>query len=84
MHLPSSLAADPSLLREFVRWATGERVANGRNLEILEQRLAGEEEATDKAEAERRGLPDTWIHDRDGWALVIESKIESPLTKDQL
>jgi hypothetical protein len=83
--LASSLAAEPLLLRKFVRWATGERILNGRKLEVLEQRLPGEEEeAVDEAEAERRGVPNAGIHDRDRWALIIKSKIESPLTRDQL
>ncbi len=82
--LASSLATDPSLLRKFVRWVTGKRIPNGRRLEVLEQSLPGEEEAVDESEAERRGLPDAWIHDRDSWALVIESKIESLLKRDQL
>jgi hypothetical protein len=42
--LASSLAAEPLLLRKFVKWVTGERILNGRKLEILEQRLPGEEE----------------------------------------
>jgi hypothetical protein len=83
--LASSLAAEPLLLRKFVRWVTGERIPNGRKLEVLEQRLPGEEEeAEDESQAARRGLPDAWIHDRDRWALVIESKVESPLTRGQL
>ncbi len=82
--LVSCLGNDPKLLRGFVQWATGEKVPAGRRLEIVEQRLPGEEEATDEKEAERRGLPDAWIHDGKGWALIIESKIESPLKRDQL
>jgi len=79
----SSLAADPPLLRKFVGWASGEHVPRT-HLEILEQRLPGEEETGDDAEGERKGLPDAWIHGNDAWALVIESKIESPLKGDQL
>ncbi len=82
--LVSCLAGDPRLLRKFVRWATGDSVPAGRRLEVLEQRLPGQEEVADEAEAERRGLPDAWIHDGKGWALIIESKIESPLKRDQL
>jgi hypothetical protein len=82
--LVSCLGNDPKLLRGFVQWATGEKVPADRRLEIVEQRLPGEEEATDEKEAERRGLPDAWIHDGKGWALIIESKIESPLKRDQL
>jgi hypothetical protein len=50
----------------------------------MEQTLPGEEEPTDEVEAERRGLPDGLIHDNCGWALIIESKIQSALTSDQL
>jgi hypothetical protein len=81
--LVSVLAADPVLCRRFVHWATGER-APGARLDIIEQTLPGEEEPSDEEEAERRGLPDGWIHDGTNWALVVESKIESPLNPDQL
>jgi hypothetical protein len=50
----------------------------------LEQQLPGEEEATDELEVERKGLPDAWIHDGDGWALLIESKIQATLRQGQL
>jgi hypothetical protein len=82
--LVSSLEADRRLLRRFVAWVTGSADTVPRNLEIVEQQLPGEEEARDEQEAERRGLPDAWIHDDDTWALIIESKIQAPLTKGQL
>ncbi len=82
--LVSSLAADTGLLRRFVQWVTDGNHPSSRRLEVLEQRLPGEEEVASEAEAERRGLPDAWIHDGKGWALVIESKIKSPLSRDQL
>jgi hypothetical protein len=53
-------------------------------LHIVEQSRPGEEEPSDELVAERKGLPDAWIHDGNKWALVIESKIESPLSIDQL
>jgi hypothetical protein len=81
--LVSSLTADPGLLRRFVQWVTAER-APSTQLHIVEQTLPGEQEPGDEEEAERRGLPDGWIYDSKGWALVIESKIESPLNQDQL
>ena len=81
--LVSSLANDPLLLKEFIRWATGEKSLSSR-LTVVEQTLPGEEELGDEEEAERRGLPDGWIFDNNGWCLVIESKIESPLRRDQL
>ena len=82
--LVSCLAGDRALLRKFVRWTTSSSILSLRRLEVLEQRLPGEEELLDESETEKRGLPDAWIHDRDEWALLIESKIESPLKRDQL
>ncbi len=38
----------------------------------------------DEDEAERRGLPDAWIHDGESWSLLIESKVASALHNDQL
>ena len=82
---PSSAppAEDRRLLRRFVRWATGESAPSQRGLQIVEQRLPGEPE-TDEQEYERLGLPDAWIFDNNGWCLLIESKISSTLTADQL
>jgi len=78
------LARDRRLLRQFVQWATGEACPPWRNLSILEQRLPGELEAPDEDVAARRGLPDAWIHDSNTWSLLVESKIEAPLQRDQL
>lgn len=82
--LVSSLANDPNLLRKFIRWTTTEERPPRSQLSVVEQTLPGDEEPRDEDEAERRGLPDGWIYDDDGWCLVIESKIESPLNRDQL
>lgn len=79
----SSLANDPTLLRKFITWATGQKPPNS-ELSVVEQTLPGSEEPRDEDEAERRGLPDGWIFADNGWCLVIESKIESPLGRDQL
>ncbi|MFQ5778798.1 MAG: hypothetical protein ACE5IP_12400 [Terriglobia bacterium] len=81
--LVSCLAADQELLRKFVEWVTGEGLASAKNLEIIEQKLPGEEEVAED-DAERRGLPDAWIHDGNGWAVVLENKIGSPLKREQL
>jgi hypothetical protein len=78
------LRSDGVLLRKFVKWATGDRIERNRPIEVLEQQLPGEEEVTDELEVERKGLPDAWIHDGDGWALLIESKIQATLRQGQL
>lgn len=79
--LVSALYEDRGLLNAFVQWITGEKPPNG--LSIVEQRLPGEEEA-DEEDAERRGLPDAWIHNGDDWCLLVESKVTAPLTAEQL
>lgn len=80
--LMTSLVAEPRLLRHFVRWVTGQAVQ--RRLDIEEQQVPGEESGDNEEDAERRGLPDAWIHDGHSWALIIESKIKAPLTNGQL
>src|SRR5579885_2106767 len=80
--LVSSLASDPVLLRRFIKWATGQKAPTSQ-LSIVEQSLPGDEEPQEE-EADRRGLPDGWIFDDNGWCLVVESKIESALYRDQL
>lgn len=79
--LVSALWEDEKLLRNFVAWITGAK-PSGR-LEIVEQRLPGENEV-DEAEYEKRGLPDGWIYDTNEWSLLIESKVKAPLSVDQL
>jgi hypothetical protein len=81
--LISSIASDPVLLDKFIRWSTGEKHRSSQ-LHVVEQTLPGDEEPHDEDEAERKGLPDGWIYDTGGWSLVIESKIKSPLNRDQL
>jgi hypothetical protein len=77
------LAEDKDLLKRFVRWLAGESLPESWKLTVLEQQLPGEEEPSEE-EAEERGLPDAWIHDDNSWSLIIESKINAPLTLDQL
>jgi hypothetical protein len=82
--LMTALHEDRRLLKEFIRWVTGKTPPDIRRLRVTEQRLPGEEEPTVEASLGRRGLPDGWIQNDGGWTLLIESKIESPLTSDQL
>lgn len=81
------LANDGALTKKFVQFATGHNVPAGIDLSVSCQLLPGEPIALVEEEdyAERRGLPDAWIYDAEsGFAVVIECKLTSPLTKDQL
>lgn len=77
------LTEDRKLLRAFAHWATGRNPPLVKHLHIVEQMLPGEDELPE-SEAEQKGLPDAWIHDDETWALVIESKVSSPVRADQL
>ena len=63
---------------------TGERPPASHRLELLEQRLPGEQEMDDEAEAERRSLPYASIHYGNTWALILENRIQAPLRVGQL
>lgn len=81
--LMSSLNEDSILLKEFIHWVTEAQLPVG-ELIVQEQSLPGELEEPEGDEEERRGLPDGCIHNGESWALVIESKIASPLESDQI
>lgn len=77
------LSEDRSLLGLFLGWLGLPPPSPADRLIVEEQRLPGEAEPPE-AEAERRGLPDLVIHDDDEWCILIESKVQAPLTSDQL
>lgn len=79
-----SLNQDKELLKDFLHKFGPLKTPSMRALRIIEQGLPGSAEAEDEEQAEKRGLPDAVIFNDTGWALAIESKIQSSLTKDQL
>ena len=81
--LVTGLAQDAGLLREFIQWVTKKRHPRGTKIHIVEQTLPGEIELKED-ETEEHGLPDAWIYTEDGWALLIESKVASPVSSSQL
>lgn len=81
--LACCLAEDPALLASFLRWL-GVVPPRGERLHVVEQRLPGEpEELIEGSEVLERRLPDAWIYTDSGWALLIESKIASPIDAAQ-
>ncbi len=81
--LVSCLSEDRKLLRRFIQWVLKSRPPTGSRLQIVEQQLPGESPVSE-GEAERRGLPDAWIHDGGSWALMVESKVGSSVRLPQL
>lgn len=81
--LISSLEKDPKLLRSFIRWSVEDVIPLKKRLYVIEQSVPNETEP-DELIAGKRGLPDAWIYTDDGWSLVIESKVASHVSFDQL
>ena len=82
--LVSTLAHDRSLLVPFLKWAGAKDIPNPKALRITEQQVPGQLVTGDEFEADRKGLPDACIFDDEGWSLVIEAKVASKVSRDQL
>lgn len=79
--LMTALAKDAKLLGDFVRWVDGE-APRGPYL-VTEQQVPGNPASGE--ESESRGLPDGCIWSSSaGYALLIESKVQSDVSQDQL
>jgi hypothetical protein len=82
--LMTALNEDRNLLGRFLReLVTVKPPTDPRGLSVLEQQYPGEEEPSED-ELERRGVPDGWISDNEGWCVLIESKVIAKLTADQI
>ena len=78
----STLANDPVLLRGFIKDICGVRGAP-KNLHLSVQSYPSARAYTDD-EIKSRSIPDAWIYNDDGFALVFEAKISDSLTQPQL
>ena len=82
--LMTALDKDRTLLGHFLRELVKVKTpVNPRKLSVLEQQYPGEEEPSEE-ELERRGIPDGWIYDDNGWCVFIETKVIAKLTADQI
>jgi len=82
--LMTAIDEDRALLGYFLRELVKVKPpTDPRKLSVLEQQYPGEEEPSEE-ELERRGIPDGWISDNEGWCVLIESKVIAKLTADQI
>jgi hypothetical protein len=68
-------------LRDFVKSGRGQKAEA---LSISVQTIPGKPEEPEQSESERYGIPDAWIHNGEDWCVVVEAKINAPLTVDQI
>ncbi|MCK4627453.1 MAG: hypothetical protein KAT56_00545 [Sedimentisphaerales bacterium] len=77
-----TLANDKKLIPPFLRWLKGENIPPLKNIHIGQQQPPGQEA---KVEKEGKGsIPDACFFDDEGWALVIESKVQDKIRIGQL
>lgn len=82
--LMTAIDEDRALLGHFLRELVKVKPSvNPSQLSVLEQQYPGEEEPSEE-ELERRGIPDGWIYDDNGWCVFIETKVMAKLTADQI
>ena len=80
--LASCLYEDPRLLNSFLKNFCSNFFNQTSNLKIEQQTVPGERHLIDD-ESQRKGLPDAVIYTEEQ-CLIIESKVSSTLTRDQL
>jgi len=81
--LASVLHQDTVLLSSFISVFGPPRPPKAAQLIVIEQSLPGSPDFAD-GEMLVRGLPDAVIYSDDGWALVLENRINDTLTIEQL
>lgn len=82
--LMTALQEDRKLLKLFLRELVGVTPpCQPDKLTVLEQQYPDEDEPSED-ELERRGIPDGWIFDGDGWCVFIESKVIAKISIDQI
>ena len=82
--LMTALNEDRNLLGLFLRELVKVKApGDPRKLAVLEQQYPGEEEPSE-VDLDRRGIPDGWIFDEEGWCVFIESKVIARLGSDQI
>jgi hypothetical protein len=82
--LMTAINEDRNLLHPFLRDLVKAKASTDpHKLLVLEQQYPGEEEPSED-DLERRGIPDGWIFDEEGWCVFIETKVIAKLGADQI
>jgi hypothetical protein len=82
--LMTALDQDRKLLGLFLRELVSVKApTHPQTLSVLEQQYPGEPEPSEE-ELERRGIPDGWIYDEEGWCVFVETKVLTTLYASQI
>jgi hypothetical protein len=81
--LLTAINEDRKLLMSFLRFIKVTPPKTRSKLTVLEQQYPGGLQASEE-EVERRGIPDGWIFNEEGWCVFIETKVLTKLGADQI
>jgi len=77
-----TLANDRRLVRPFLKLVGAKRIPALKNIELGLQRVPGQE--VDSNKDGKQSLPDGCFFDQDGWAVIIEAKVQAGISINQL
>jgi len=77
-----TLANDNKLVRPFLKFVKAKTIPPLKNIELGLQRVPGQK--VDSIKDGKEGLPDGCLFDQDGWAVVIEAKVQAGISINQL
>lgn len=80
--LVSTLSHDRQLIRPFLHWLKARHIPPAGEIRITEQEIPGFSAEGD--ELERKGLPDACFYNQDDWAVLVESKVQTGINRNQL
>lgn len=80
--LVSTLSHDRQLIRPFLHWLKAKHIPPTREINITEQEIPGLSTGGD--EQEKKGLPDACFYNQDDWAVLVESKVQAGINREQL
>ena len=66
----------------MLRWLKSSKIPSLKNIHISQQQVPGQEEEYEKKGQD--GLPDACFYDDEGWAVLIESKVQAKISLSQL
>lgn len=82
--LACTLEADRSLICPFLKWAGIEAVPAEARLQITQQQVPGVPVSGEENDGNRRGISDACIFVPDGWAVLIEARVQAGVSIDQV
>ena len=80
--LVCTLSNEPKLIRAFLKWLKVDKIPHLKDIQIGIQQSPGQEAVEEKEGME--GLPDMCFFDNNGWAILVECKVQSKVSISQL